>query len=98
MKRSLTVRVFLTCWLLCTAYFTPFIVREHFPALTLVERGSLNVEQYLGWIEDIFQSKNGGAYINNNPGASFAGSIPLLLLPALMPAAGRWEKYVPWIH
>jgi len=82
--KSLAVRVFASCWLVHTLFWTPFIVREHFPALALIERGSFNVEKYLTWCEDIFPGPRGGAYINNNPGASLAGAIPLILVkPAL---------------
>jgi len=48
-----TWRVFFTCWLVYTFYWTPYIIREHFPALALADRGSLNVDRYLGWTEDI---------------------------------------------
>jgi hypothetical protein len=70
-------------------------VREHFPALALAERGSLNVEGYLGWTEDIFRGPRGGAYINNNPGASLAGAIPLLLLRPLLAKVDEWNQKLP---
>jgi hypothetical protein len=88
-------RVFLTCWLVCTFFWTPYIVREHFPALTLAERGSLNVAPYLGWIDDIFRGPGGGAYINNNPGASLTGAIPLVLLRPLLIRVDRWNQRLP---
>jgi hypothetical protein len=88
-------RVFLTCWLVYTFYWTPYIIREHFPALALVERGSLNVDRYLGWTEDIFRAPNGGAYINNNPGASLTGAIPLLLLRPLLARVDQWNQRLP---
>ena len=47
-------------------------MREHFPALTLAEEGTLNVRRYFGWVDDIFAGPRGGAFINNNPGASLA--------------------------
>ncbi|HEY7335061.1 MAG TPA: hypothetical protein VH639_09270, partial [Bryobacteraceae bacterium] len=53
-------RVFLTCWLVYTVFWTPWIVREHFPAVTLSERGTLNVEPYIAWTEDIFRGPQGG--------------------------------------
>ena len=65
-------------------FWTPFIVREHYPAVALLERGSLNVDRYLGWNEDIFRGPRGGAYINNNPGASIAGAVPLLAAAPLL--------------
>ncbi|MDP9171772.1 MAG: hypothetical protein M3N54_14240 [Acidobacteriota bacterium] len=88
-------RVFLTCWLVYAFFWTPFIVREHFPALALAERGSLNVERYFGWTEDIFRGSNGGAYINNNPGASLTGAIPLLLFKPLLARVDAWNQTLP---
>jgi hypothetical protein len=87
--------VFLTCWLVYTAFWTPYIVREHFPAITLAERGSLNVAPYLGWTEDIFRAPNGGAYINNNPGASLVGAVPLVLLRPLLKTVDEWNQQRP---
>ena len=88
-------RVFLTCWLVYTVFWTPYIVREHFPAMTLAERGSLNVAPYLGWTEDIFRAPNGGAYINNNPGASLVGAVPLVLLRPLLKTVDEWNQQRP---
>jgi hypothetical protein len=94
-KPQVPWRVFLTCWLVYTVFWTPYIVREHFPAMTLAERGSLNVAPYLGWTEDIFSVPNGGAYINNNPGASMVGAIPLVLLRPLLKAVDEWNQGRP---
>jgi hypothetical protein len=85
-------RVFLTCWLTYTVFWTPYIVREHFPAFTLSERGTLNVDQYLGWSDDIFQGPRGGAYINNNPGAPLAGAVALVLLRPMLEKIERWNE------
>jgi hypothetical protein len=88
-------RVFLTCWLVYTVFWTPYLIREHFPALTLAESGSLNVERYAGWTDDIFHSPAGGAYINNNPGASLTGAVPLLLLRPLLTRVDQWNQKLP---
>jgi hypothetical protein len=88
-------RVFLTSWLVATFFWTPYIVREHFPALTLAERGSLNVERYIGWTEDIFRGPGAGAYINNNPGASLTGALPLVLLRPLLTRVDQWNQGLP---
>src|SRR5208283_1670443 len=93
--RAWAVRVFLTCWLVYTVFWTPYIVREHFPAITLAEGGRLDVKQYLGWTEDIFSGPYGGAYINNNPGASLTGAIPLLLLRPLLIRVDNWNQRLP---
>ena len=88
-------RVFLTCWLVYSVFWTPYLIREHFPAVALVERGTLNVDRYTGWIDDIFQSPTGGAFINNNPGASLSGAIPLLLLRPLLIRVDQWNQSLP---
>lgn len=88
-------RVFLTCWAVYTVFWTPYVAREHFPAITLVERGSLDVAPYLGWTDDIFRGPNGGAYINNNPGASLTGAIPLRLLRPLLVRVDAWNRGLP---
>jgi hypothetical protein len=94
-SRPWTWRVFLTCWLIYTAFWTPYIVREHVPAITLAESGTLNVERYDGWLDDIFRGPKGGAFINNNPGASIAGAIPLILLRPLLARVDEWNQSLP---
>lgn len=96
--RGWTWRVFVTCWLVYTVFWAPYIVREHFPAVALVETRSLNVERYLGWSEDIFRGPKGGAYINNNPGASLTGAIPLLLLHPVLVRVDEWNQKLPRVN
>jgi hypothetical protein len=93
--RAWALRVFLTCWLVYTVFWTPWVVREHFPAIALAETGQLDVERYLGWTEDIFPGPHGGAYINNNPGASLTGAIPLLLLRPVLIRVDKWNRRLP---
>ena len=93
-----TWRVFVTCWLVYTAFWTPYILREHFPALTLVESGSLNVERYLGWSDDIFPGVRGGAYINNNPGASLTAALPLVVLRPVLQRVEEWNRTLPRVN
>ena len=73
------VQLFLTCWLIYSLHWAPWLVREHFPAWALAESGSLNVQTFLGWNDDIFPGQRGGAWINNSPGASILGAVPLVL-------------------
>lgn len=86
------LRVFLVCWLVYTVFWAPYVLREHFPALTLAEQGTLNVERYLGWTEDIFPVPGKGAFINNNPGASLTGAIPLVLLRPVLARVDFWNQ------
>lgn len=82
-ERSQARWLFVVCWAVYTIHWAPFIVREHFPAMTLAKRGTLNVAEFVGWTPDIFSTSN-GAYITNNPGASLAGAVPLLVLRPLL--------------
>jgi hypothetical protein len=88
-------RVFLTCWAVYTVFWIPYILREHFPAVTLAEQGTLNVERYHAWTDDIFTAPRGGAFINNNPGASLTGAIPLILLRPLLARVDEWNRKLP---
>jgi len=83
-ERCLALRLFFSVWTVYSLFWTPFLVREHFPALALIERGSFNVERYAGWCEDIFPGPKGGAYINNNPGASLTAAIPLATVKPIL--------------
>src|ERR1700683_5418590 len=88
-------RVFFTCWITYTVFWTPYIVREHFPAITLAESGTLNVHRFLGYTDDIFPSARGGAFINNNPGASITGAIPLFVFRPLIARVKAWNLKQP---
>jgi hypothetical protein len=94
-RRAWALRVFLSCWLLYTVFWTPWIVREHFPAIALAESGQLDVTRYRDWTEDIFSGPHGGAYINNNPGASLTGALPLLLLRPIFVRVDNWNQQLP---
>ncbi len=87
--------MFWTTCLIYSAFWTPYLIREHFPVLSLVENGTLNVESYVGWTDDIFRSPAGGAYINNNPGASLTAAIPLLLLRPILVQVDQWNRRQP---
>jgi hypothetical protein len=88
-------RVFFTCWITFTVFWTPYIVREHFPAITLAESGTLNVQRFLGYTDDIFPSAPGRAFINNNPGASITGAVPLFVLRPILTRVEAWNLRQP---
>lgn len=77
--RSTSLRLFLTCWLIFAAHFATNTVREIFPALTLGDKLSFDVSEYVGFHPDIFELPGRGAFINNNPGASIIGAAPYAL-------------------
>jgi hypothetical protein len=65
----------MTVWLVYSLHFATNIVREHYPAFSLAERGTLRVDPYLGLHPDLFSIEGRGAFINNNPGASILGGL-----------------------
>lgn len=83
-RASMRVRIFAVAWFVYSAHFATNVVREHYPAFTLAERGSLRVDDYLGFHADIFRHTDGHAYINNQVLTSVAAALPLWLFdPAL---------------
>lgn len=73
--RGIAVRLFLSAWIVYGLHFATDIVREHYPAFALAERGTLRVDPYLGLHPDLFAIEGRGAYINNNPGASMLAGL-----------------------
>lgn len=76
---GVALRLFLTCWLIYALHFATNTVREIYPALSLGDRLSFDVSEYLDLHPDIFEVPGRGAFINNNPGASILGAIPYAL-------------------
>ena len=74
--RSSGVRLVFTVWIVYALHATTNVVRETYLAIAIGDRFSLRVDQYLGLHPDLFEIPGRGAYINNNPGASFLGAVP----------------------
>jgi hypothetical protein len=77
--RQVAIRLFVTCWLVYALHFATNTVREIYPALSLGDRLSFDVSEYVGLHPDIFELPGRGAFINNNPGASILGAAPYAL-------------------
>src|SRR5689334_12907091 len=88
MRRS---SLFLVCWIIFAVHWTPFMIREEFPAITLATDGTLNVARFAGWTNDIFVRDDGRAFINNNPGASILGAIPLFISRPILDRVEQWN-------
>ena len=73
---SLTARLFVTVWIVYVLHFATNVVRETYLAMSLGERFSVRVDEYMGLHPDLFEIQGRGAYINNNPGASMLAAIP----------------------
>ena len=87
--RSDASRVFLTAWILLSAHFATNLSREHYPAFSLAERGTLAVDPYVGLHSDLFVHTDGHAYVNNNVAASLVAAVPLFLARPLLDALER---------
>jgi hypothetical protein len=82
----LPLRIFLTLWVVYAVHFATNVVREHYPAFSLVKHGNLRVDEYRGFHSDIFVHRDGHAYINNNVATSVVAALPLFLFNPLLDA------------
>jgi hypothetical protein len=74
--RGIYVRLFLTCWLIYFLHFSPFVSRELYLTVSLAERQTLHVDDYIGLHPDLFVMEGRGAFMGGNPGASILAAIP----------------------
>ncbi|MBL8961522.1 MAG: hypothetical protein JNJ98_16805, partial [Gemmatimonadetes bacterium] len=84
-------RLALSVWLVYALFATTNVARETYLALSLAERGSIRVDEYLGLHSDLFEIPGRGGYINNNPGASIAGAVPLVVARPALAALFAWK-------
>jgi hypothetical protein len=92
-RRGVAWRLFATCWLVFALHFATNTVREIFPALSLGDRLSFDVSEYLGLHPDLFTLPGRGAFINNNPGASMLGAMPYFVArPLIDPIVARVQE------
>lgn len=89
---AIKLRLFLTCWILFTIHFATNTVREHYPAFSLIEAGTLKVDRYQEFHPDIFVHENGHAYIGNNVMASVFAAVPLLVFRPVLDQLEQWEQ------
>lgn len=87
---SVRVRIFLVCWILFSVFFATNVVREHYPAFTLIERGDFVCDRYAGFHADIFQHTDGHWYVGNNVLGSVIAAVPLF---AFDPVLDSLEAY-----
>ena len=65
-------------------FFATNVVREHYPAFSLIAHGSFQLDEYAGFHSDIFQHRDGHYYIGNQVTASVITALPLLLFDPLL--------------
>lgn len=77
-------RIFLIAWLVYSAHFATNVVREHYPAFSLVDHGTFRVDEYQGFHSDIFRHRDGHSVIGNQVLVSTLAAVPLWVFdPAL---------------
>jgi hypothetical protein len=89
---SVKVRLFLCAWVLFATHLATNVVREHYPAFSLIERGDFILDAYAGFHSDIFQHANGHYYIGNQVTGSMPAVVPLLLFDPLLDALEQYSK------
>jgi hypothetical protein len=89
---SVRLRLFLVAWILFGTFFATNIVREHYPAFALIERGDFFLDDYAGFHADIYLHPVTHHYVvGNQVLGSLPAVIPLLLLDPALDALQRWE-------
>ncbi|WP_096893830.1 hypothetical protein [Candidatus Scalindua japonica] len=89
---SLSIRIFIISWSIFAIHFATNIVREHYPAFSLVDYATFKVDEYQGFHPDIFVHTDGHSYIGNNVAASVIAAIPLFIFDPILDVLERYEK------
>jgi hypothetical protein len=89
--RGTAWRLACTVWLVYAIHFSSNVVRETYLSVALAERFTVRVDEYTGLHPDLFEIPGRGAYINNNPGASFLGAIPYFVARPALEALFAWK-------
>lgn len=82
-------RLFLVVWIVYSAHFATNIVREHYPAFSLVDHGTFRVDEYQGFHADIFVHRDGHSVIGNQVLVSMFAAIPLFIFDPVLDAIER---------
>jgi len=85
-------RIFLVAWIVYSAHFATNVVREHYPAFSLVDHGTFFVDDYQGLHSDIFVHQNGHSVIGNQVLVSTLAAIPLFVFDPALDAIERYSK------
>lgn len=89
---SIKVRIFIISWIIFSMHFATNMVREHYPAFSLVDHGTFRVDEYQGFHPDIFVHTDGHSYVGNNVTASVITAIPLFFFDPILDVIEKYEK------
>lgn len=85
-------RIFLIGWIVYSVHFATNVVREHYPAFSLIEHGTFHVDEYRGFHWDIFEHPNGHAVIGNQVLVSTLAAVPLFVFRPVLDGLERYSK------
>lgn len=90
--RSVRWRIFLAAWILYSVHFATNVVREHYPAFAIVDRGTFRVDEYQGFHSDIFVHRDGHSVIGNQVLVSVLAAVPLFVFDPVLDALEAYSK------
>jgi hypothetical protein len=85
-------RIFVIAWIVYSVHFATNIVREHYPAFSLVEHGTFRVDEYQGFHSDIFVHRDGHSVIGNQVLVSTLAAVPLFVFSPVLDALENYSK------
>ena len=85
-------RIFIVLWVVYSVHFATNVVREHYPAFSLVDHGTFRVDEYQGFHSDIFVHTDGHSVIGNQVFVSVLAAIPLWAFDPVLDALERHSK------
>jgi hypothetical protein len=90
--RSVRWRIFLVAWILYSAHFATNVVREHYPAFSIVDHGTFRVDEYQGFHSDIFVHHDGHSVVGNQVLVSVLAAVPLFVFDPVLDALEAYSQ------
>jgi hypothetical protein len=78
--------------MLYAVHFATNVVREHYPAFSIVEHGTFRVDEYQGFHADIFVHTDGHSVIGNQVFVSLLAAVPLFVFDPALDAIEDYSK------
>ena len=85
-------RLFIVLWIVYSVHFATNVVREHYPAFSLVDHGTFRVDEYQGFHSDIFVHTDGHSVIGNQVFVSMLAAVPLWVFDPVLDALERHSR------